>query len=264
MSFYARVVNSANIDSSDRVLAICAGRYDRDVLMQAGIRDAVISNVDYHAGETDYSPYEWQYQDAENISLDDAAVHWCVVNAGLHHCGSPHHALCEMLRVSSKGIVVCEARDSGLMRLAVRLGLTSEYELEPAALSGGTIGGFRNSHIPNYVYRWTEREVTKTVSCFLPHITPAIEFSYGYRLPFQRLAMERSFAKRAFGHIGVLIVRVLRVISPKQGNEFGFVVRKTGEIKPWLLSDGKYTSVNTEYILRRYNVENYKKTGERD
>jgi hypothetical protein len=31
-------------------------------------------------------------------------------------------------------------------------------------------GGVKNTPIPNYVYLWTEREVTKTISSFAPPI----------------------------------------------------------------------------------------------
>jgi ubiquinone/menaquinone biosynthesis C-methylase UbiE len=91
-----------------------------------------ISNLDHHDRiESNYAPYAWVRQDAENLTVTDDSYDWVVVNAGLHHCGSPHRALCEMLRVARQGVLVLEARDSFLMRIAVRFGLTVQHELEP-------------------------------------------------------------------------------------------------------------------------------------
>ena len=75
---------------------------------------------------------------------------WAIVHAGLHHCASPHRGLLEMCRVARKGVVVMEARDSMLIRLAARVGLVPNYELETVAIANFAIGGLRNSAIPNY------------------------------------------------------------------------------------------------------------------
>ena len=50
------------------------------------------------------------------------------------------------------------------MRVAQRLGVVDEYELTAVADNGLPAGGVRNSPVPNYVYRWTEREVEKTIA----------------------------------------------------------------------------------------------------
>ncbi len=59
-----------------------------------------------------------------------------MVHAGLHHCGSPHRALLEMYRVARKAAVVFEARDSLMMRSAVALGFTNDFELEAVSSEG--------------------------------------------------------------------------------------------------------------------------------
>lgn len=259
MAIYARVVAAASISSDETVLAVCAGNYDRQTLIDAGIHTAVISNVDFHAGHTDYSPYTWKFEDAENLSAADDSFDWCIVHAGLHHCGSPHRALTEMLRVARKGIIVIEARDSLLMRLSVLLGATSDYELEPAVLSNGTHGGFRNTSIPNYIYRWTEREVRKTVSSALPHMKPDIRFHYGYRLPLQRLQMSRNPAIRWLANIVKPAIWLVQTIAPRQGNEFGIIVRKTSALHPWIeLKEGKIAP-RMSYLTRLMDPSKYRK-----
>jgi ubiquinone/menaquinone biosynthesis C-methylase UbiE len=259
--FYGKVVQRVGIDPSDSVLAVCAGSYDKTTLLTAGVRHAVISNVDYHAGVSEYAPYEWQYQDAENLTVEDGSFDWCMVHAGLHHCGSPHRALCEMLRVARKGIVVIESRDSLLMRAAVFLRLTSEYELEPAALTNGQAGGYRNTNIPNYVYRWTERDVEKATRSYLPSHEPSIEYFYSYLIPLERLTMSRSPMKRAIGRAASYVMGIFEMLLPKQGNRFGFVIRKNGALQPWLMeADGKL-AVNMDYLRKIYAPEKYVRGG---
>ena len=71
-----------------------------------------------------------------------------------------------MYRVCINGVIAIEARDSLLMRVAVRFGFSSKYELEAVVAQGGRSGGLENGPIPNYIYRWTEREFKKTIrSC---------------------------------------------------------------------------------------------------
>lgn len=259
IAIYARVVADAGIAVDDTVLAVCAGNYDRQTLIDAGVRTAVISNVDFHAGQTDYAPYAWQYEDAENLSAGDESFDWCIVHAGLHHCASPHRAMTEMLRVARKGIIVIEARDSLLMRLAVRLGATRDYELEPAVLSNGAYGGFRNTPIPNYIYRWTEREVQKTVCSAVPHLKPDIRFHYGYRLPIQRLRMSQNIAIKWLAAVVDPMVWLVKAIAPRQGNEFGIIVRKTASLQPWIeRKDGKFVP-RMDYLMTLMDPKKYRK-----
>ncbi|WP_154739071.1 class I SAM-dependent methyltransferase [Hyphomicrobium album] len=254
---YASSIHKAGIRPGDTVLVVCGGPYDRAVLLNAGIDNAVISNVDFHDDVTDYKPFEWQRQDAEALTLADACFDWCVVHAGLHHCASPHRALCEMMRVARKGVVVIESRDSALLRFTARLGLAATYELEPAALSDGRYGGYRNTHIPNYVFRWTEREVEKTVRAYAPHEKPVIEYSYGYAIPLQRLSMSKRPFLRLLGQIAALATGFAEVVFPRQGNLFSFVIRRGGELQPWLRTAADGPQVDMDFILRIYDPAKY-------
>jgi hypothetical protein len=121
------------------------------------------------------------------------------VHAGLHHCASPNRALLEMYRAAKKAAIVFEARDSLLMRLATWLRFNNDFELQAVTRQGLESGGFRNGPIPNFVYRWTEREVTKVVRAADPAHVESIRFFYGLR-----------------------------------GNEFGFVIFKTGQLRDWM------------------------------
>ena len=257
---YARVLSRAGLSTGDTVLVTCGGPNDRDALVRYGMPGGIISNIDYHDGIKDYTPFEWQYQDAEAVTHADKSFDWTIVSAGLHHCSSPHKALCELYRIARKGVIVMEARDSALLRLAVRIGLTADYELEPAAISGGKVGGYRNTLLPNYIYRWTERELEKTVRSYAPDRTPRIEYVYGYAVPLERLTMVRNPIKRAVGRAGVVAVSVAKSLFPKQGNEFGIIIRKNTTLQPWLEETPEGVRINMDYIHKKYDPKAYRRS----
>jgi SAM-dependent methyltransferase len=258
LNLYDRILAHIDFDAEDSFLAVCAGEYDKEALQRSGATRVVISNVEPHAGVTDYAPFAWEYQDAENLTVDDKSFDWCIVQAGLHHCASPHRALCEMLRVARKGVIVIEARDSMLIKAAVMLGLTPDYELEPALLSNGQYGGYRNTKIPNYIYRWTEREVRKTVNSMLPYVETDIFFFYRLALPLQRLAMSKSITKKMIAKMAIPFVPVLERLFKRQVNQFGFVIRVDRPSKPWILISGRELGVDLEFIKKKYDASKYR------
>jgi ubiquinone/menaquinone biosynthesis C-methylase UbiE len=256
-NFYHRVLLGAGIQQNDTVLVVCGGTNDKLSLQAIGVTNAVISNVDFHDGIADYAPFTWQKQDAENLTVADLSYDWCIVHAGLHHCGSPHRALCEMLRVAKKGVVVVESRDSLLMRIAVKLGLTGRYELDASALANGLSGGYRNGNIPNFIYRWTEREIEKTARSFLPTRQPCIKYFYEYLIPLEGMTMSKSATKRIVAKIASRLVGLFELLLPKQGNRFGFAILKNGELMPWLNDANGQILTNMDYLRQLYNPGNY-------
>src|SRR6478609_2232310 len=102
MDFYLKVMRNLGLQSDESVLVVCGGPYDQRTLEAVGLSNVVISNISHHDGVTTYGPYPWEFQDAEHLTRPDVSVDWVVVHAGLHHCGSPHWALCEMLRVARR------------------------------------------------------------------------------------------------------------------------------------------------------------------
>lgn len=259
MYLYQRILMSLEkqgaLAPEDAVLVVAGGSHDRDMMHAAGLKNVTISNLDYHAGETQYAPYPWQRLDGESLELPDDSFDWVVVHAGLHHMAIPARGVCEMFRVARKGILCIEARDSLLMRVAVKLGLTGEHELEPAFLTDGTLGGYRNGPIPNFIYRWTEREFEKTVRSFAPTHEHTFFYGYAYRFPLQRFAMSRSLPYRLLGRVTQQCIRVLEFVVPKQGNQFAFGAIKNTQLQPWLTQELK---VSNEYLNLRYDKARYK------
>jgi ubiquinone/menaquinone biosynthesis C-methylase UbiE len=255
--FYFEVVKSAGLLPDDEILVVCGGPYEAKTLESNGQRKVTISNVDHHAGVTDLAPYVWEFQDAEALTRPDLSVDWVIVNAGLHHCASPHKALCEMLRVARKGVLVLEARDSLLMKIANWLDVSPRFETEPALLTGGKWGGYRNTNIPNFIYRWTEREFEKTISSFAPHEKFEFSYRYAFRPPIQRMRMARSTVKRGLVRVLSALTAVFETVAPRQGNCFALIAKRTGVLQPWLFKNDNQIEVNLDFIRKAYDPSKY-------
>jgi SAM-dependent methyltransferase len=262
MNFYnttiKKLLQTNIIEQNETILVVGGGDADKNAFFGNGFKKVVITNLEYDRGIDDYSPFTWEYQDMEDLSFKDETFDWVFVHAGLHHCASPHRALCEMLRVSKKGIGVFEGRNSFLIKAAIFFGFVPEYELEPLVLSKGISGGLRNSNIPNFIYRWKEKEVEKTVNSFLPHYIHNFWYFYGYTIPLERLSMSPSIFKRLITKMVLLLLPVFKLLFPRQGNHFAFVVSKEGEIQPWLAKNDKdkFTFLN-DYALEKFNPGKY-------
>jgi ubiquinone/menaquinone biosynthesis C-methylase UbiE len=235
-SFYARtleaLVERGALRRDMRVLVVAGGPGDRDVFHALGFTDVTITDLGEPA---ELAPYAWERQDAEALTYEDGSFDWGVVSAGLHHCRSPHAALLELYRVARRGLLALEARDSALMRAAIRLGVADEYELTAVADNAFSSGGVRNTGVPNYVYRWTEREVEKTIRSAAPHARDRFVWFHELELPLSVLEVgggRRRLARalRALQPAARLAARV----APGQANLFAFAVLKSDELQPWL------------------------------
>jgi SAM-dependent methyltransferase len=232
-----KLIAAGTVAKSDRVLVVCGGLLDEEVFQIAGFSDVTVTNVDDKMSNT--------FQDAENLTYGDKSFDLVVVHAGLHHCRSPHRALLEMYRVARKCTVAFEARNSLLMRTAVRLGLTAAYELE--AVSGDfQTGGVANGPVPNFVYRWTERGVSDTIASYDPAYQQQIRFFYGLRLPLQRLAATGRPVLRLVLRAVEPLSRRFVLVARRQCNAFAFAISKSNRLQPWM---------QTEQLMSREFVE---------
>jgi hypothetical protein len=101
------------------------------------------------------------------------------MRGAIHHCRLPHKVITELYRVSRKGFLAIESSDCFLIRAAQYLGLSEAYEV-----AGNFAGhGVNGTDIPNYIYRWTEREIEKTIKSFAPEFTHEFRYLYGSVYP---------------------------------------------------------------------------------
>ena len=239
------------------VLVVAGGPADRDALRDAGFERVLISNVDRSLAARGLEPYEWSYQDAENLQFEDGSFDVAVVSAGLHHCRSPHRALLELYRVARVAAIALESRDSSLMRLAVRLGAVDEYELAAVAAHGLQSGGVANTSTPNYVYRWSEREVEKTVASFAPHARHRIHFFREFELPETLLDRDRGTRAGVLRAAAPFVSAITRVL-PRQANLFAFVIEKPrvpDDLQPWMRLEDGVLRPDPDMVERRYGAD---------
>jgi SAM-dependent methyltransferase len=240
---------------SDSILAVCAGRAERDLFVQLGLTNAVISNVDEPASDEELSPIGWSHQDATNLTFDDNSFEFAFVADGLHHTSSPHQAVLEMYRVARAGIVVVESRQSLMMRLANRLRLAPEYELDAVIANDFRSGGLNNTDIPNYVYRWTEEEFTKTIRAFNPIGNHRFRFFYALNLPYAQAELKnKSRLMPQMLHLIEPLLRVFTHVFKKQCNSFAMVALKPripDDLWPWLIVEDSQIRFNPKYADSR-------------
>ncbi len=217
------------------VLVTCGGDLDRDVFRTLGFENVTITNLDERLGEDAFAPFAWAHADAEALPFEDGSFDWTVVSAGLHHCRSPHRAVLELYRVARCGLLGLESRDSASMRLASRLRLVDDFEVTAVAAHDFAAGGVANTAIPNYVYRWTEREVEKTIASFAPHLQHRFLYLCELEIPWS--VVDAGGSTRGAVVRGLApVVRGVARIMPSQANLFAFAVVKPGPdgLQPWL------------------------------
>lgn len=246
-------VRHHRMDPNLSVLVIGGSEGDLDLLKRVGFRRITLSDLvleplvtEPAAGETDLCVL-----DAEAMAVGDDSYDLVVAVEVLHHCRSPHRALCEMIRVSRRYVFFLEPNDSLFMRTLVRLGMSFPYELPAVMHHEGKTGGVRDTQVPNYIYRWNRRDVFKTVSSFIPDrffsldSQPYWDFSVDeYELSLRtktKLSLFTGvFGARNFVRILRLAASVLNLSGPlrRQGNKHLCVVEKHNELRPWLRREG--------------------------
>jgi len=240
--FYRRVVGQlleqGLLRRDLRVLVVAGSDLDRRVFGGHGFADLTVSNLD--AGDAE------EYQDAESLTYPDGSFDLAVISAALHHCRSPHRALLELYRVARLAVLGLESRDSALMRLAIRLGVVDEYELTAVASNDFGRGGLRNGPVPNYVYRWTEREVVKTIASAAPERRHRYVWFRELELPVSVLELS---GKRRW-RLAARPLRLVTKLVPGQANLFAFAVFKEG-LQPWMRTETEPDEAEIGRRLRR-------------
>jgi SAM-dependent methyltransferase len=231
---YSALLDDGTLARTARVLSVAGGTSERDLFTAIGLNNAVISNLDTIEASAQLEPFEWAHQDAQHLSYGDKSFDWVVVVDGLHHCTSPHRALTEMYRVCRIGVIVVEARDSALMRLAVRTGMSSEYELEAVIHQEGRSGGLENGPVPNHVYRWTEAEFEKTIRSCDPTGDHKFRYFNGLNLPYETAALRGWGRKAVLLKVADPLMRLFTAIFKKQCNSIAMVATRPETLWPWL------------------------------
>ena len=207
-NFYSEKVLKYIKNKDSQILVLGAGDLDREIFDGLGYKNVTFSNIE-NSNEKKLNFYE----NIHDIKLKNNSYEYCIAHACIHHSSKPHQAIIELFRVCSKGSLIIEANDSFISRVACKLKLSEEYELS-AVKKNITNGGVDNTSIPNYVYRWTEREIIKLMKSFRPDLKHKIFFDYSFHIKFTQSKVIKIFFDIIF------------LIFPKQKNLLSIYIDK--------------------------------------
>lgn len=260
-SFYEetlrRLIRLQHLDPErDRILVVAGGPHDRDVFQSCGFRHVTISNLDVRLTGDEFAPYDWKFYNAECIEAADGSYDVVVIHSGLHHCFVPQKAIAEMLRVARRGTLLFEPYDNLLTRVGTALGVGQDYETAAVYYNDCAFGGVANTPIANFVYRFTQREIIKTVACALPHGPASHLFFHKLLLPWGQLKGRRNKLVLPAVLLAFPFLKLFGWIFPRQTNCFAAWVGKPNAERgwwPWIeeKADGTLTA-NTRWLETIY------------
>ena len=175
-NFYSKIIKKYLDNKIDNtILVLGAGNLDKEVLEKYS--SVFFTNVN-EQNEKEIKNNIFM----QNLTYNDNSYDYVITHASIHHCSKPHAAILEMIRVAKFGVIFIESRDCFLTRLSCSLGLSEVYE--HSAVKNDECGGVDNTNVPNFVYRWTEREVLKVINSYKPLNKYKIYFDYDYDFKF--------------------------------------------------------------------------------
>ena len=213
-----------------QVLVVCGSARDEASLREAGLRNFEMSNI---GGEVKI--------DVENLAYPDGSFDVVIVHSGLHHCASPHRGLLEMYRVAKRCVILFEPADNLVTRLGQKLGIGQTHEFIAVQGNRFECGGWRNTTVPNWVYRFTAREIRQTINCAAPFGPHRYYFYYRTRIPWQQLRARRSKVPFLVAMLAAPVLRLLDVMGPVASNNIAAVIVKPdlpAEKFPWVKWNG--------------------------
>lgn len=257
-AFYEKVVQERIQSKTASILVCGGGMLDKNVFQNLGFSDVTISNLDTRVGANDYAPLKWKFENAEALSFPDKSFDYVVIHAAIHHASMPHKVLIEMYRVAKTGILCFESRDSILMRFLERFQLTQVYEHAAVYYNDCEYGGMNNTQIPNFVYRWTEREIEKTIQAYAPYYSHKFLYKYGTAFPCTPELEAKGHYKKIFLTVMRPLYWLFAKTFVKQQNLFAFYVEKPATFNfvfPWLVFDEKKGEVR---FNKKWGDQKYK------
>ena len=259
--FYRDVVHDLLKNKNAAILVCGGGTLDKNTLEDLGFLNVTITNLDSRMTGNEYAPFKWEKENAESLSYGDESFDYVIIHAAIHHASSPHKVLTEMYRVASKGILAFESRDSIIMRFLERYGFTQVYEHAAVYYNDCQYGGLNNTEIPNYIYRWTEREIEKTIQSYSPFFRHKFLYRYGTAFPCTPELENKAKIKTLFLKFMRPFLSLFVRVFPRQQNLFAFHIEKPtipNALFPWLIfeDNGRKIKFNKKWGDKKYKSVN--------
>ena len=175
-NFYCKIIKKYLKNKiKNTILVLGAGNLDKEILKKYS--NTFFTNINAQNEKMIKNRILMQ-----NLPYNNNSYDYVITHASIHHCSRPHAAILEMLRVAKYGVIFIESHDCLLTKLSCKLGFSEIYEY--SAVESDAHGGVDNTNIPNFVYRWTEREVIKLINSYKPLNKYKIYFDYDYDFKF--------------------------------------------------------------------------------
>ena len=218
-----QILKFLNKDKS--ILVLGASSYEAYLFHKSQFKKITLSNINLAQlkGAEKYNFKKIKIDFRNLYKIKNNSYDYVVVHASIHHTSKPHNILLEMYRIAKLGVLIVESNDSFIMRLAVKLNFSEDFE--KSALNYKTyVRGVDGSHVPNYVYRWTEREIKKLFYSYQPDKKINIIFNYQNNIYNENLS--DSFLKKIIIVISYVFLKIIFILFPKQQNLMSIYIDK--------------------------------------
>jgi len=218
-----QILKFLNKDKS--ILVLGASSYEAYLFHKSQFKKITLSNINLAQlkGAEKYNFKKIKIDFRNLYKIKNNSYDYVVVHSSIHHTSKPHNILLEMYRIAKLGVLIVESNDSFIMRLAVKLNFSEDFE--KSALNYKTyVRGVDGSHVPNYVYRWTEREIKKLFYSYQPDKKINIIFNYQNNIYNENLS--DSFLKKIIIVISYVFLKIIFILFPKQQNLMSIYIDK--------------------------------------
>ena len=207
------------------ILVLGASSDEASLFHKLQFKRVTLSNIDLAQlrGAEKYKFKKKKIDFRSLFKIKNNSYDYVVVHASIHHTSRPHNILIEMYRIAKYGILIIESNDSFIMRLSVRLNFSENFE-KSSLNENNYVGGVDGSNIPNYVYRWTEREVKKLFYSYQPDKEINIFFNYENNIYNQNLS--NNLIKKIIITSSYIFLKIIFFLFQKQQNLMSIYIDK--------------------------------------
>lgn len=258
LNMVQRLLVRGEVSCEMSVLVLCGEQMDAEIFDHLGFSDVTVTNLDERHQESWSTGAQWDHQNAEALDYPDRSYDFVVVHLGLHHCRMPHKALCEMYRVSRKGLLVIEPCENWMVRIGRKLGVGQAYEVHAVAAHGLRGGGVNNTPVPNYVYRWTVENIRHTICSFAPEFDHRLYAKSNLVVHWHDLHAKKKKGRLVLMLLLFPVLKLASWFSPQFGNNLGVFVAKAGasDLQTWMKAgDNGEPNLNTEWFKEHITLE---------
>lgn len=212
------------IDKNENFLLISGSINEIQILRNLGYTNFTVT---YHDEKEEKKLQNYGFEtnknlfraDVRNLEFANQFFGYVITNATLHHVDQPHKAITEMYRIAKNGVLIIESNDSLIMQVACKFKFAEEFEISSID-SKNNSGGLLDTGVPNYVYRWNEREIIKTIKSYDPSNITHINFNYANDLT--NIKSNKPYIK-----ILIIFAKIFFFVFKKQQNCLSIFIDKT-------------------------------------